>query len=183
LTPQWHFEDYSSLALRGTPARPQERRVITRCRARNARAALLAALLVSSGCAQLMEPSFEPAAEPGSLGALDRDYDRTKWRWVKNVDGRLLLSHTQVPKCFINPQPDQDFNDPGFTLKREEKSIGSGRYEVVNVYDKDQFWEAVYLRSGTTTPLLGVYAEGACRDEAERILDAHEKTLAKQAEK
>jgi hypothetical protein len=53
----------------------------------------------------------------------------------------------------------------------------------VNVYDKEQFWEAVYLRSGTTIPLLGVYAEGACREEAERILDAHEKTLAKQAEK
>jgi phosphomannomutase len=183
LTLQWDINEDRVLALRLTPACTQKPCTLTRRRFRNARAALLAALFLATGCAQLSQPSFELAAEPGSLGALDRDYDRTKWRWVKNVDGRLLLSHTQVPKCFINPQPDQDFSDSGFTLKREERSIGSGRYDVVNVYDNDQFWEAVYLRSGTTTPLLGVYSEGACRDEAERILDTHEKALAKQAEK
>jgi hypothetical protein len=150
---------------------------------RSRRAAAYAALLIATGCAQFSEPSFEPAAQPGSLGTLDASYDKTKWRWIKNVDGRLLLSHTAVPKCFINPRPDQDFNDPGFTVKRDEKTIGSGRYEVVSVYDKRQFSEAVYLRKGTETPLLGVSSDGPCRDEAERILQAYEKTVARQADK
>jgi hypothetical protein len=53
----------------------------------------------------------------------------------------------------------------------------------VNVYEKREFWETLYLRSGAKTPLLGVYSEGPCRQEAERILQNYEKTAPKQAEK
>jgi hypothetical protein len=144
---------------------------------------LVAALLLAAGCAQMSEPSFELAEKPGSLGPLDAAYDKTKWRWVKNPDGRVLLSHVEVRTCFIDPQPNEDLNDPAITLKREEKTIGNTRYEVVNVYEKREFWETLYLRSGAKTPLLGVYSEGPCRQEAERILQNYEKTAPKQAEK
>lgn len=144
-------------------------------------AVIAAALVLAAGCAQMTGPSFEPAAEPGSLGALDAAYDRTKWRWVKNIDGRLLLSHTEVGKCFVDPQPDHGFNEPGFSVKRKEKTIGNARYEVVSVFEKQQFWEAIYLRAGSKTPLLGVYSDGACQHEAERILHTYEKTLEKPA--
>ena len=144
------------------------------------RAAVIAALVLAAGCAQTPEPPpLEPASAPGSLGALDTAYDRAKWRWVKNADGRALLSHTELQKCFINPKPEQDYKDPGFTMKREEKTIGATRYEVVSVYEKRDFWEAVYLRAGGKTPLLGVYASGQCQEQAERILQAYEKSLQK----
>jgi hypothetical protein len=94
-----------------------------------------------------------------------------------------MLAHNEVQRCFINPQPDEDYNEPGFRVKRQEKTIGSGRYEVIDVYENDQFWEAIYLRAATNTPLLSVYSEGRCRSEAERILEAHEKTRADKAEK
>ena len=142
-------------------------------------AALTAAFSLVTGCAQISELSFEPAAEPGSLGALDTSYDRTKWRWIKNADGRLLLSHNEIKKCFIDPQPDEDFNDPGFTVTREEKTIGNTRYEIVKVFEKRDFWQAIYLRPGSKTPLLGVYSDGPCRSEAERILQAYEKSAQK----
>jgi hypothetical protein len=144
---------------------------------------LVTAVLLAAGCAQMAEPSFELADKPGSLGPLDAAYDKTKWRWVKNADGRVLLSHVEVRRCFIDPQPNEDFNDPGITLKKEEKTIGNARYEVVNVYDKREFWEAIYVRSGAKEPLLSVYSEGRCRQEAEGILQNYEKTTPKQAEK
>lgn len=136
-------------------------------------AAGAAATLGISGCARLMEPSPPPDSGP-SVSVRDMPYDRSAWRWVKNPDGRQLLSHTAIEKCFIDPQPDQDFKDPGFTLKREEKAIGAARYEVVRVFQKQQLWSTVYTRAGTPRPALGVYSDGACRDAAERILQAHE---------
>lgn len=141
--------------------------------------AALPALVLAAGCAQLPAPFPEPATEPGSLGVLDAAYDRAKWRWVKNPDGRALLMHTELQKCFVDPQPDQDFTDPGFTLTREEKTIGNTRYEVVSVFEKRDFWEAIYMRAGAKAPMLGVYASGKCQDEAERILENYEKRLQK----
>jgi hypothetical protein len=109
----------------------------------------------------------------------DMPYDRSAWRWVKNPDGRQLLSHTAIEKCFIDPQPEQDFKDPGFTLRREEKTIGPTRYEVVRVFQQQELWSAVYTRSGASRPALGVYSDGACREAAERILQAYENTRRK----
>ena len=63
-----------------------------------------------------------------------------------------------------------DFNDPDFALKREEKTIGGARYGIVNVFEQQTFWSAVYTRAGTPKPVLEVYSEGACREAAERIL-------------
>ena len=120
-------------------------------------------------------PAPVPADQPGSLGVLDSTYDRTTWRWVRNPDGRSLLSHATVQKCFVDPRPTDGFNDPGFTLKRERKTIGKTPYEVVNVYQGRAFWEAVYQREGSREPLLGVYSDGACRAEAERILETYER--------
>jgi hypothetical protein len=137
-------------------------------------AAAVAALAVAAGCAELSGPSPLPATEPGSFGVLDSAYDRTKWRWVKNQDGRPLLAHTEVQKCFVDPQPGQDFNDPDFKLKRERKTIGKTQYDVLNVFQDRDFWIAVYQREGSQTPLLGVYADGRCRAEAERILQAYD---------
>ena len=134
------------------------------------------AALGLAGCAQLPVPTAAPTAEPSGFGVLDPAYDRSKWRWVKNADGRPLLAHTEVQKCFVDPHPDQDFREPGFIIKREEKNFGATRYEVVNVFEKQQFWIAVYHRAGTPQPVLGVYSEGACRAEAERILHSYEKT-------
>jgi len=59
--------------------------------------------------------------------------------------------------------------------------IGAARYEIVNVFENRDFWQAVYLRAGSKQPLLGVYAEGRCRSEAERILEAYEASLPKQS--
>jgi hypothetical protein len=106
-------------------------------------------------------------------------YDRSTWRWVNNPDGRQLLSHSKLQKCFIDPQPGLEFNDPALTLKREEKTIGGARYEVFNVFEQQTFWSAVYTRAGTPAPVLEVYSEGACRDAAERILQAYENARAK----
>jgi hypothetical protein len=128
------------------------------------------------GCAQPGDV-FEPIEAP-KLGALEAAYDRSKWRWVRNPDGRALLTHTEVRKCFVDPQPTADSYDTGFTVKRSEKTIGAARYEVISVFEKKDFWEALYRRSGSTTPLLSVYAEGSCQAEAERILDAYERGLA-----
>ena len=143
---------------------------------RFARGAAAGAALGLAGCAQLSEPTPVPAAESTSFGVLDSMYDRSKWRWVKNADGRPLLAHTEVQKCFVDPHPDQDFREPGFIIKREEKHFGATRYEVVNVFEKQQFWIAVYHRAGTPKPVLGVYSDGACREAAERILHSYEKT-------
>ena len=145
------------------------------------KACVAASILLLAACAQTSAPpeSFEPIEAP-KLGALEAAYDRSKWRWVRNPDGRALLMHAELQKCFVDPQPPLDFHDASFTLKRHEKMIGSTRYEIVSVFEKRQFWEAIYVRSGSKTPLLGVYAEGRCMEEAERILTAYEKGLASQ---
>jgi hypothetical protein len=143
---------------------------------RCARAAFVLAGLLA-GCAQtpaLLEPIDAP-----TLGTLESAYDRSKWRWVRNPDGRALLTHTQLAKCFVDPEPPRDFHAAGFAVKRSEKTIGSTRYEVVSVFEKGDFWEAVYVRPGSTRPVLSVYAEGRCQEEAERILQAYEKSLSK----
>ena len=144
--------------------------------ARCARAGFVTAALLA-GCAQTPAP-LEPIDAP-KLGTLESAYDRAKWRWVRNPDGRALLTHTELAKCFVDPEPPQDFHGAGFTVKRGAKTIGSARYEVVSVFDKNDFWEAVYVRPGSTRPVLSVYAEGRCQEEAERILQAYEKSLAR----
>lgn len=133
---------------------------------------------VLAGCAQLQRPEApgEPIETP-RLGALDAAYDRTKWRWFRNPDGRALLSHTELRECFVNPQPDQDFQNQGFTIKRDEKTIGPTRYQVVSVFEGRDLWEVIYLRTGSTAPILGVFSAGKCQDEAERILQAYERNL------
>jgi hypothetical protein len=136
-------------------------------------------MLVLAGCAQVTGPGPVPADQPGSLGVLDSDYDRSKWRWVKNADGRSLLSHTVVQKCFVDPDPGREFNEPGFTVKRERRAVGTAHYDVLNVYQNRDFWVAVYQREGSRAPLLGVYADGACRAEAERILQAYDESKAR----
>jgi hypothetical protein len=133
---------------------------------------------MAAGCAQLRPPTEPPAepAKPGTLGVLDAAYDRTKWRWVPNPDGRLLLTHTEVQKCFIDPDPEHDLHDAGFSRKREDKTIGGTRYVIVSLFEKGEFWEVIYLRTGSRVPLLGVYSTGRCQEEAERILQAYERS-------
>jgi hypothetical protein len=131
-----------------------------------------AILSVISGCAP-MPAVLEPIEGP-KLDRLESAYDRAKWRWVRNPDGRALLTHTEVEKCFVDPEPPPDTYDPGFIVKRGEKTIGGARYEVVSVFEKHDFWEAVYTRSGSSKPILSVYARGRCQDEAERILQRYE---------
>ena len=133
----------------------------------------MAALL--TGCAPT--PALFESIEAPRLGRLESAYDRAKWRWVRNPDGRPLLTHAEIEKCFVDPEPPLDVHDAGFTLKRGEKTIGGARYEVVSVFDKRDFWEAVYTRSGSKTPILSVYARGRCQDEAERILQRYEASL------
>ena len=135
-------------------------------------AVALAAIAV--GCAQMGEPAApEPIPAP-KIGTLESAYDRAKWTWVRNADGRALLRHAEVGDCFVDPQPPLDVHDAGFTLERQEKTIGATRYNVLTVYEKRDFWEAVYTRSGSRSPTLGVYAAGRCQEEAERILHTHE---------
>jgi hypothetical protein len=110
-----------------------------------------------------------------SLGALDKVYDRTKWDWITNLDGRSLLKHRQVAQCYLNPQPPGDFHDAGFRLKREEKTIGKSRYKVVHAYEGKQFWEAIYIPPQAELPILGVYAAGPCQREAELILENYDR--------
>ena len=136
-----------------------------------------AALPAMLGACAPTSDLFEPIEAP-KLGALEAAYDRGKWRWVRNPDGRALLTHTELRKCFVDPQPPADTYDAGFTLKRSEKTIGGARYEVTSVFEKKDFWEAVYRRSGWSTPMLSVYAAGSCQAEAERILDNYERALA-----
>ena len=133
----------------------------------------LIALLLAAGCAQ--PPAPLPAApEPGRLGVLDAAYDRSKWRWVRNLDGRALLAHAEIPLCYLDPQPATHFDAPAFTVKKEEKTFGGVRYTVMDVFEGRQFSETVYLRAAE--PLLTVYSPGACRTEAERILERYEQT-------
>jgi hypothetical protein len=139
------------------------------------RCTLLLAAVLAAGCAHVQEPAPEPAAKAGSRGALDSAYDRNEWRWVRNPDGRELLAHNAISKCFVDPRPQQDFNEPGFTLKREQRTLGSARYNVMNVFEGRDFWIAVYQREGSSTPALGVYSDGRCREAAENILKASEK--------
>ena len=125
-------------------------------------------------------PVLEPIEGP-KLGRLERAYDRAKWRWVKNADGRPLLTHATVEKCFVDPEPPFDSYDATFTLKRSEKTIAATRYEILSVYDKSDFWEAVYRRTGTDKPILSVYAPGRCQREAEDILQTYEQSLSRGA--
>jgi hypothetical protein len=133
-------------------------------------AALLTGLL--AGCAT--QTSNFGTIDAPKLGTLEFVYDRSKWTWVRNRDGRALLTHMRLAKCFVDPEPPQNFENPGDTLKRDDKTIGNTRYEVVSVFEKNDFWEAVYLRSGSQRPVLSVYATGECQAEAERILQAYE---------
>jgi len=149
------------------------RRVAGACKTA-ARAAIAAVLALVAACAHQGRPVPLPADQPGSFGVLDATYDRAKWRWVRNPDGRSLLSHASVQKCFVDPRPNGDFNEPDFAVKRERKTIGKATYDVQNVFQGSDFWEAVYRREGSREPLLGVYADGACRAEAERILESYE---------
>jgi hypothetical protein len=131
-------------------------------------------LFLMAGCAELREPvTLEPIPTP-KIGTLEAAYDRGKWTWVKNADGRALLKHAEVRDCFVDPQPPLDVHDGGLTVERGEKTIGAARYDVLTVYEKREFWEAVYTRSGSSTPTLGVYAAGRCQEEAERILQTYE---------
>ena len=86
----------------------------------------------------------------------------------------MLLTHAELPKCFVDPAPPQNFTAPGFRVTRETKTIGNARYEVTTAYEGQDFWEAVYLRAGAVRPLLGVYAGGKCQQEAEKILEVYE---------
>src|SRR5688572_2844556 len=133
--------------------------------------AAAAACALAAGCAQppRAPETLETIPAP-KIGALASAYDRSKWRWVRNPDGRALLAHTDVSPCFVDPEPPLDQHDAAFTLRRSEKTIGGTRYAVVDVYENRQFWEAVYTRAGAQRPALGVYADGRCREEAERIL-------------
>jgi hypothetical protein len=119
---------------------------------------------------------FEPIGAP-KLERLASAYDPARWRWVRNPDGRALLTHAQFDKCFVEPEPVPEMHDAGFTLQRGEKTIGGTRYEVVSVFDQQDFWEAIYTRSGSSTPILSVFARGRCQDEAERILQRYEASL------
>jgi hypothetical protein len=130
------------------------------------------ALLTVAGCAQT--PAPVPMDRPSSFGALDAAYDRSQWRWVRNPDGRELLAHAQLQKCFVDPKPGRDFNEPGFTVKREQRTVGATRYDVMNVFEGRDFWMAVYQRDGASAPALGVYSDGRCREAAENILKAYE---------
>jgi hypothetical protein len=132
-------------------------------------AVAVAALLAA--CAQAPVPT----EQPGSFGILDSAYDRAEWRWVDNPDGRKLLENTRIAKCFVDPDPDTDFDEPGFVVERSQKAIGAARYDVTDVREGRDFWIATYRREGAQTPALGVYAEGRCRDAAEKILRAYEK--------
>jgi hypothetical protein len=129
-----------------------------------------------AGCAPT-GPVLEPTEAP-TLRTLDSAYDRAKWRWVRNADGRPLLTHTQLSKCFVQPEPPVDAYDEGFTVKHGEKTIAGTKYEITSVYEHSDFWEAVYVRSGSKTPLLSVYAPGRCQQEGERILEQYEQSLA-----
>ena len=134
--------------------------------------------VVLGGCAQTASPptSFETIEAP-KLRNLENAYDRTKWRWVRNPDGRALLTHTEVDKCFVDPAPPLDSHDPSFSVKRRDTTIGGTRYEVTDVFEKREFWESIYTRAGSREPILGVYAAGRCQQEAERILETYEKAL------
>ena len=138
------------------------------------RLALFVLAAVAAGCAQLRESiTLDPIPAP-KIGTLESAYDRAKWAWVRNADGRALLRHTEVRDCFVDPQPPLDVHGAGFTVKRHDKTIGGARYDVVTAYEKRDFWEAVYTRNGASAPALGVYAAGRCQEEAERILQAYE---------
>ena len=132
--------------------------------------------LLVAGCAPNRAVP-EPIEGP-KLRTLEDAYDRAKWRWVRNPDGRALLTHTELRTCFVQPEPPVDSYDEDFTLKRAEKTIGGTRYEVTSVYDKSDFWEAVYVRAGSKAPILSVYAAGRCQQEGERILERYEQSLA-----
>jgi hypothetical protein len=138
------------------------------------RAALVCVLL--AGCAP-NAPLLEPIEGP-KLRTLEGAYDRAKWRWVRNADGRALLTHTELASCFVQPEPPLDPHEDGLTVKRGEKTIRGTRYQVVSVYEKEDFWEAVYMRAGSTMPMLSVYAAGRCQQEGERILERYEQSLA-----
>jgi hypothetical protein len=138
-------------------------------------AGVLAIGALLAGCAP--SPVTFEAIEAPKLRTLEGAYDRDKWRWIRNADGRPLLTHTNVAKCFVDPEPPLDVHDVGFTLKRDEKTIAGTRYQIVNVFEKNDFWEAVYVRSGSKAPILSVYARGRCQDEAERILATYEQSL------
>ena len=144
---------------------------------RSSFAHVIAIGVILAGCAQIQPREPGEVIEAPKVGALDSAYDRSKWRWFRNPDGRALLSHTELQKCFVNPQPDHDFHHAGFSIKRNEKTIGATRYEVVSVFDKADLWEVIYVRVGSKTPLLGVFSAGKCQDEAEKILQAYERSL------
>ena len=93
---------------------------------------LLAACAVAlvSACAQ-QEADRTPAAEAPTLGVLESVYDRAKWEWVKNADARMLLKHRQLAKCFLDPQPPMDLNEPGLRVTRASRTIGAARYDTL----------------------------------------------------
>lgn len=140
----------------------------------------MVALAAGSACTHVQAPApQQPAGAGQNFGRAGYAYDRSQWRLHTNADGRTLLAHNTVAKCFVDAEPSQDFVQPGFSLKRETKTIGGTRYEVVHVFEKQQFSEAVYLRAGSAAPSLGVYSGGRCQEEAERLLLAYEKTARK----
>lgn len=139
------------------------------------RACLALLPLLVAACAQVPEAKREPAAAAAPRG-IDSAYDGTRWRWIKNRDGRALLEHAEIAKCFVDPAPPQDFVGTAFRVTKETKTIAGTRYEVTTAYEGQDFWEAVYLRAGSVTPILGVYAAGKCQQEAERIIERYEKT-------
>ena len=138
------------------------------------RIAGLLTIVTVAGCAAVQEPGRDET--PPERSALSAAYDRSQWRRHTNADGRVLLAHNAISKCFVDPDPSQDFTHPRFSLKRESRTIGSARYDVVHVFDQRQFSEAIYLRSGSSTPVLAVYSAGKCQEDAERMLETYEKT-------
>ena len=126
---------------------------------RSSVAALTASLLLAA-CAE------QPRAPSGS---------DTPWRPHRNADGRDLLAHSTIPKCYVDTTPPQDFNQRGFEIRRERKTIGGALYDVANVYQGREFWISVYRAAGAPTALLGVYSEGACREAAERMIEVGSK--------
>ncbi|MGZ8263869.1 MAG: hypothetical protein ACXW2I_06695 [Burkholderiales bacterium] len=133
-------------------------------------------LVLTTGCAgnPFGPHDADALPEARTLGVLEGSYDPRTWRWITNPDGRALLEHARIDKCFIDPHPREALEDQAFTAKREQRTIGRTRYEVVTLLENQELWEVVYLRAGTEKPLLGVYSAGECQREAERILEAYE---------
>ncbi len=130
---------------------------------------LIFGLLIYS-LTMVLNAAGQPLTPPANI---DGAYDKSQWEWQIQIDGRYLLAHKRIAKCWVATDwpmeiTNEDEEAPEKTNYYKAK-FGNVVYNVTEVYNGKKLKEVRYSMEGVTFQLV-VFGSKGCRVEAEKIL-------------